>query len=289
MTLSPDGNADHHLPTRRELRAAERLREQAAHEAEEAAKQQFIAEYEASRQAAGPDDHYNSTSFGFDDDVEPFAHPAANKGSAFYASGSPDGMFDNAAVQPVPLEAEKPAPVVQTTVNYLAIGGIAAAAAATAATFIPTASIVALPLGVLAVVLAFIGLAKRRGSAAIPAVALILAVGAAGWAGWQQFHPSDTTTTATGAAATTLTVTSTGATVSVKDVRFGTTATTPGDVPAPYSTSGTGDVSATAEPATSGDTLTCTISAPGLAPVHQQGQPGQPVHCTSQPTDKDTK
>jgi hypothetical protein len=289
MTLSPHGTTEpHHLPTRRELRAAERLREKAAKEAEEAARQKFIAEYEASRQlAAAPDDQYGG-GFGFDDGSEAFAHPAADKGSAFYASGSPDGVFDNVPVAPVPLEPEKPAPVVQTTVNYLAIGGIAAAAVAAGATFIPSTSIVALPLAGLAVVLAFIGLAKRRGSAAIPAVALIVAVAAAGWAGWQQFHPSDASA-ATSAAATTLTVTSTGSSVTVKNVRLGAAETAPGSVPAPYTTSGAGEAAVTAEPAASGDTLSCTISAPGLAPIHQQGQPGQPVQCSSEPTKKDTK
>jgi hypothetical protein len=287
MTLSPNGTAEHqHLPTRRELRAAERAREQAAHAAEEAAKQQFIAEYEASRLAASePADPFNDTGFGFDDGTDPYAHPASDKSSAFYASGAPEVVFDGVPAAPVALEPEKPAPVTQTTVNYLAIGGIAAALAAAATTFIPGAGIAALPLGILALVLAVIGLAKRRGSATVPAIALIIALAASGWAGWHQFHSTEAPTAAT---ATALTVTSTGGNATVKDIRFGTTRTSPGTVPMPYSTSGTGDAAVTAEPATSGDTLTCTINAPGLAPVHEQGKPGEPVTCTAQPTKKDT-
>ncbi|MGW8431556.1 hypothetical protein ACWGJ9_10735 [Curtobacterium citreum] len=287
MSLSPDGTSPQpHLPTRRELRAAERLREAAARDAEEAAKQQFISEYEAARlNNADPADGFNDPGYGFDD-TPAFAHPAASKSSAFYASGSPDGMFDDAPVTPVTLEPEKPAPVVQTTVNYLAIGGVAAALAATAATFISAAAIAALPLGVLAIILAFIGLAKRRGSIAVPAVALLLALGAASWAGWQQFHPADEPAAMT--SATTLTVTSTGGNVNVKTVRIGDTTTTPGETTAPFTTSGTGDAAVTASPAASGDTLTCTITKTGTAPTHQQGQPGQPVTCSTQPTEQDT-
>ncbi len=284
MTLSSDGPADHqHLPTRRELRAAERIREQAAHEAEEAAKQQFIADYEAQRRAE-PTEPYGADDFGFGDGTDPWAHPAADKSSAFYAAGPTEGVFENAPATPAPAEPDKPAPVTQTTVNYIAIGAIFVGAVATAVTFLPGADIAALPLAALALILAFVGLVKRRGRATVPAIALIIALGAGGWAGWHQFQPTSPASTDV----STVSVTSTGSKVTISNVRFGTTATAPGEVQAPYSTTGTGDAAVTAAPVEATDTLTCTISTADTAPVRQQGQPGQPVHCTAQPTSKDT-
>ena len=284
MTDSSYGSPADPLPTRRSLRAAERAREQAAAEAEEAAKQAFLAQYEEERRNSQPADPFDD-GYG---EGDPFAHPAEDRSSAFYAAEPVESVFADVPAEPAAPEPAKPAPVTQTTVNYFAIAAIAISIGAAALTLLPAASVATLPVGLLALILAVIGVVRRKGGMVLPAVALIIALAAGGWVGWQQFAPS---TEDVGATPAVISASSTGTNVNITALRTGATTTPPpGTVPAPYTATGAsaGTTSITVQPAAPTDAVTCDITAGATVLAHKTGKAGQPITCDSAATNTAT-
>ncbi|WIB65333.1 hypothetical protein [Curtobacterium sp. MCBD17_040] len=280
--LQPTHAAEHApgLPTRRALRAAERAREQAAAEAEARARADAFAEFEAERgRTQGDFDEYGA------DIDEPFVRPGLpGPGNGGYFPDAGADLFP-VADDTAGKKAEEPAGPVRTetsTLNYLAVIAVILGAVAAALPLLPTLTMAALPTAGVSVVVAVIALLRRKGTLALPAIAVALTLAAAGWTGYHQFAPQATTT------AVSISVTSTGKTVNITNLHVaGTDTTLPVTTvgaPAPYavSTNAAGTVTVTGTPANSRDKVTCSISSAAGALVQQAGLPGKPVTCTTE-------